>query len=91
MEWRRTGCRSRHKAVARVEEIVTHVFEGGAVKAVSAGLRNHIHDAAGSAAELSLGIMPDYFKLLHRVDVRNHNVRRASNVGVDYTVKEIQL
>src|SRR5262249_48055044 len=35
--------------------------------------------------------VPDDLEFLNRIDVRNHNVGRTTNIGVDDSVKEIEL
>ena len=61
------------------------------MKAVAAGLRNHVHDATHCAAELSLGVLAHDLEFLDQIDVRDHDVGRSTNVGVDDPVKEIEL
>ena len=36
-------------------------------------------------------VLADYLEFLHQVDVRDHDVCRAANVGIDDSVKEVEL
>ena len=74
----------------RASKASLDVFKSRAVKAVAPGLGNHVHDTTHGAPN-SGWPRADDFEFLYSVDVRNHDVGRPANVGVDDAVKEIQL
>src|SRR5438132_535991 len=61
------------------------------MEAVATGLGNHVHHATHGAAKLGLGILPDHLEFLDQIDVRDHDVGRPTDVGVNDSVKEIEL
>src|SRR5262249_48372383 len=79
------------QGVARVEEIVADVLEGRAVNVIASGLRDHVHDAARRAAELGFGVMTDDLELRHQINVRDHDICRPADVGVNDAVEEVEL
>ena len=79
------------EAITGVEVVIAQEFEGGGMKAVTTGLGDHVHYAAGGAAKLSLGIVAHDLELLDEIDVGNHNVGRTADIGVDNSIVIVEL
>src|SRR5262249_38003199 len=91
VKWSRTVACQISEGIPGVKRIVSHVFEPAAVETVASRFRDHVDDAAGRTAIVSLGIVTDDLEFLNEVDVRNHDVRRASNIGVYDSVVIVEL
>ena len=80
----------RH-AIARVESVVAHVFEGRTMERAASRRRHHVHYAASGATEFSLGVVPDDLEFLDQIDVGNYDVRGPANVCIDDAIKKVEL
>src|SRR5207302_11300859 len=86
-EWKNFGSSRdrveiRH-AVARIESVVAHVFEGRTMEVSASRCRHHVHHAARRAAKFRFGVMSNDLELLDQINVRNHNICRSAYVCVD--------
>src|SRR5262249_6304381 len=91
MIWRGFVAEIVVECIARVERVIANVFERCAVEGIAAGLRHHIHNTASRSSELGFSVVPDDLEFLNEIDVRQHDIRRTTNVGIDDSVKEIKF
>ena len=80
----------RH-TIARIECIVTHVFEGRTMEGSASRRGNHVHDATCCATKFSFGVVPNHLELLDQINVRNHNICWSAYVCIDDAVKKVEL
>ena len=61
------------------------------MEAVASRFRDNVRHTASHAAEFGFGIVRNNLELLHQVNIRQDDICRAADIGIDDAVKEIKL